>query len=575
MKRSINFLLILSLVVSFSVIATTQTAYADTNQSGPYLAAVHSLETHIQSLREQSLGERKRMDTVEAERLAAVNDLKKSLSYWENYKEEVKDDGGADRNISFCKRWIEILEANKSHGINADEGIGKEIYDEMTEEYPEFLHWSGGWPVFYEKLYYVYYNREIYVTLETLIEGAEILKETGISNADYDELVEEINQRPRYEKRTWGAADFSDYKLMVYRLLRDIGLEYQKLPGVEVEPDDTEMQPDNPEVNLDNTEVKPAPQEQIPRGITFVRGLVQVKRAGSNEWIRARRNMPLNPGDMVRTLKNSYAELGCRSGEFTQAVGSEIKLMPLSTITVPDTTLTVERKSRVRVMFNDAIKNVYSLFGKEEFEIETPSAVAGIRGTDFIIDVDEEGNTTFLLQEGSITVNNKYDDSNIILEPGQKVLSSVNATLADPEEQTGEDRQAFVTGYEKIEIVLYIGNPNMYVDGTAKKIDSAGDTKPQIVDSRTVIPIRAIVEELGGTVGWDGNESKVTIEMDGNKLELWINKKYAHINGEQKEMDVPPMIINSRTMLPVRFVTENLGCAVDWYQPEKKITIEY
>lgn len=121
-----------------------------------------------------------------------------------------------------------------------------------------------------------------------------------------------------------------------------------------------------------------------------------------------------------------------------------------------------------------------------------------------------------------------------------------------------------MAGYDKIEILLYIGNPNMYVGGTAKKIDSSGDTKPQIVDSRTVIPIRAIVEELGGTVGWDGN-----------KLELWINKKYAYINGEQKEMDVPPMIINSRTMLPVRFVTENLGCAVDWYQPEQKITIEY
>lgn len=53
-----------------------------------------------------------------------------------------------------------------------------------------------------------------------------------------------------------------------------------------------------------------------------MKGIVEVKRAGTDEWIRARRNMPLNPGDTVRTGKNSYADLGCSSGEFTQATGS-------------------------------------------------------------------------------------------------------------------------------------------------------------------------------------------------------------------------------------------------------------
>lgn len=192
-------------------------------------------------------------------------------------------------------------------------------------------------------------------------------------------------------------------------------------------------------------------QRDIPRGITFVKGIVEVKRAGTDEWIRARRNMPLNPGDTVRTGKNSYADLGCSSGEFTQATGSDIQLRPYSTITVPDETLKVEKKSKVRVFVDDAVRNVYALFGKEEFEVETPSAVCGIRGTDFIVDVDEEGNTALLLVDGSITVKSKFDNTEITLEAGQKILSPINKTLSNPEELTNEDKAAFTINPEELQ----------------------------------------------------------------------------------------------------------------------------
>lgn len=185
------------------------------------------------------------------------------------------------------------------------------------------------------------------------------------------------------------------------------------------------------------------PEEQIPRGITFVKGIVEIKRAGSDKWIRVRGSMPLNSGDIVRTGKNSYAYIGCGTSEFAAATGSEIQLRPLSVITVPDETLKVEKKSRVRVAVDDAVKKVYALFGKEEFEIETPSAVSGIRGTDFIVDVDEDGNTTFLLNEGSISVKSKFDNTETTLRPGQKILAPINSTLSDPGDMTSSDKKAF------------------------------------------------------------------------------------------------------------------------------------
>ncbi len=103
----------------------------------------------------------------------------------------------------------------------------------------------------------------------------------------------------------------------------------------------------------------------------------------------------------------------------------------------------MEKKSRVRVAVDDAMKKVYALFGKEEFEVETPSAVTGIRGTDFIVDVDDDGNTIFLLNEGSIIVRSKYDNSEITLSPGQKIIAPINSTLSAPEDLTSDDKKAF------------------------------------------------------------------------------------------------------------------------------------
>ena len=127
----------------------------------------------------------------------------------------------------------------------------------------------------------------------------------------------------------------------------------------------------------------------------------------------------------------------------------------------------------------------------------------------------------------------------------------------------------------KIIIILQINNKYMTVNGVKKEIDPGRGTVPVIIKGRTLVPIRAIIEELGGTIDWDGNAKKVTIKFKTKKIELWIDKTIAKVDGTIKELDVAPQIINGRTMLPVRFVTEELGCIVDWNDKTKTITITY
>jgi hypothetical protein len=73
---------------------------------------------------------------------------------------------------------------------------------------------------------------------------------------------------------------------------------------------------------------------------------------------------------------------------------------------------------------------------------------------------------------------------------------------------------------------------------------------------------------------WNGTEQKVTLNLNGKSIELWIGNKNTRVNGVNKITDVAPQIIGGRTMLPLRFVTENFGCNVDWDGVTQKVTIK-
>ena len=110
---------------------------------------------------------------------------------------------------------------------------------------------------------------------------------------------------------------------------------------------------------------------------------------------------------------------------------------------------------------------------------------------------------------------------------------------------------------------------DLYVD--LAKIET--DTPPTIVDGRTLVPLRAIFEALGAEVEWDNN-TRTAIGTRGNTVvSVQINSRIAYVNGEEKELDVPAQIINNRTMVPARFVSEAMGCKVTWYQTKRTAAV--
>jgi hypothetical protein len=90
------------------------------------------------------------------------------------------------------------------------------------------------------------------------------------------------------------------------------------------------------------------------------------------------------------------------------------------------------------------------------------------------------------------------------------------------------------------------------------------DVQPVIQNERTLVPFRAIAEALNVTVIWDGTTQSVIASNDTANIKLYINNKTAYRNEVPIKLDVPPLIINDRTFIPLRFFSEAFSCSVLW-----------
>ena len=122
-------------------------------------------------------------------------------------------------------------------------------------------------------------------------------------------------------------------------------------------------------------------------------------------------------------------------------------------------------------------------------------------------------------------------------------------------------------------VELQLGNPIMTVNGEAREIDPGLGTVPTVLDGVTMIPIRALIEAVGGCVFWNQENQVVTVCYGEHVVFLKLDCTTAHVDGEKKNMSTAPTAINGRTMLPVRFVSESLDFWVDWEQSTQTVTI--
>lgn len=118
-------------------------------------------------------------------------------------------------------------------------------------------------------------------------------------------------------------------------------------------------------------------------------------------------------------------------------------------------------------------------------------------------------------------------------------------------------------------IKMKINDVNYSINGESKKMDA----KPFIKNNRTLVPLRFVVEALGGEVNWDGENRLVSLNSNGKNIELKIDSPIIKIDGKDVKIDQAAIIKGDRTYVPIRFIAENLDMVVNYINESREIEI--
>lgn len=112
--------------------------------------------------------------------------------------------------------------------------------------------------------------------------------------------------------------------------------------------------------------------------------------------------------------------------------------------------------------------------------------------------------------------------------------------------------------------------PSLIIDDERVKTD----VSPQLIEGRVLVPLRVITESLGAKVDWENSTKTAKIKALDKVLKLQINQKLSYVNDKPIELDVPPQMVASRTMVPLRFIGEQMDAEVSWFNAEKTVVIK-
>jgi hypothetical protein len=154
------------------------------------------------------------------------------------------------------------------------------------------------------------------------------------------------------------------------------------------------------------------------------------------------------------------------------------------------------------------------------------------------------------------------------LPEGQFAVIEVVAT----DEAGNSTKKTVSVKYSKSIIMkLQVGNKNALINNETFSLEAA----PTITSGRTMVPLRFVGEAFGAEFTYDSVFKIIDINFGSDKIKMQIGKNIAFVNGIEIALDVAPYIVNGRTLVPIRFISETFGAEVVWDGTTKTVTIIY
>jgi len=119
-----------------------------------------------------------------------------------------------------------------------------------------------------------------------------------------------------------------------------------------------------------------------------------------------------------------------------------------------------------------------------------------------------------------------------------------------------------ITAYAESEITVTINGK-----------EQSFEVPPQLINERTMVPMRAIFEAMGARVQWEESTQTITATAGDRVITMQLDNNVMTVDGTDVVLDVPPQLVNSRTLVPVRAVAEGLDAAVNWIGSTQTVVI--
>ena len=166
----------------------------------------------------------------------------------------------------------------------------------------------------------------------------------------------------------------------------------------------------------------------------------------------------------------------------------------------------------------------------------------------------------------------KYaDSSDSIFSKGLYQLSDVYIVYNNKKELSNDNLLVDKNRISKyVEPKDVYGEINIYLNN--KRLNF--DIEPITEGDRTLVPMRAIFEALGAEVEWENETQTATATKNGITVSVTIDSNKMQKNGEEIELDVPARLVeDSRTLVPLRAISEAFGCQVEWDEALQRVDI--
>ena len=163
------------------------------------------------------------------------------------------------------------------------------------------------------------------------------------------------------------------------------------------------------------------------------------------------------------------------------------------------------------------------------------------------------------------------DFEGVFDENGNLLISSLNGNYIGNIYVRIGDKESKISIYDANvkSLIMKIGSKDYSMNGETLKLDQA----PFIKDNRTFLPVRFVVEALGGLINYDEANKVVEIKYEDKEIKLPIDKNEIIINDIVKNIDTKAFLKGGRTFVPIRFIAEEMGMDISYNENTKEVNI--